>query len=167
MLLFIGLLLFFLGDLLLLLVLTFLLLGVLLRGFLLLLDFFLRTLLLGLDGSLGVLLGLVAALLLLTALFIERICNCCALSCAAGTSGTCRQATDSRIAATTRAESFLHLAHEALDGLGVTSREFKVGEATVGRQLNGCVSRASSWARGGGGSLVDPTTTMRGGETLS
>ena len=148
MLLFIGLLLLFLRDLLLLLVLTLLLLGVLLCGFLLLLDFFLCSLLLGFDGSLGVFLGLVAALLLLTALFIERICNCCALSCAAGTSSTCRQAGDSGVAATTRAESFLHLAHEALDGRGVTSREFKVGEATVGRQLNGCVSCAGSWACG-------------------
>ena len=140
MLLFIGLLLLLFSDLLLLLVLTLLLISVLLSGFLLLLDIFLGSLLLSFDSSLSIFLSLVTSFRLLAALFIKSILNCCCFSSSASCGGTCsRRAWNGRVTAASWAEILLHLSHELLDSCGVTSREFKVGESTVGREINGSI----------------------------
>ena len=150
---FIGLLLLFFSDLLLLLVLTLLLFRILLCGFLLLLDVFLCSLLLSFDGSLSIFLSLVSGFRLLAALFIESILNSCCFSTGTSCSGTCGgRAWNGRVTATSWAESFLHLAHETLDSLRITTREFKVGESTVGRELNWSIGSTSCWTRGAWGS---------------
>ena len=160
---FIGLLLLFLSDLLLLLVLALLLFSVLLCGFLLLLDIFLCSLLLSFDGSLGIFLSLVSGFGLLAALFIKSILNSCSFSTSASSGGTCgRRAWNSRVASASWAKRFLHLAHKTLDGLGITTREFKVSESTVGADLGGSIGctgcRAwGTWSSGScGRGLVNP-----------